>query len=381
MKTRVELQQHTPIIQFQHEQAGATLRASELKPKIDRFVLDELKNIDMALYQKHEALIKKSFSKEKAPSQYKVHVRAEELAGRPISPPAPYFGEFCAVRHNRIQVEIFSFHSELVEFIKKVVPCVLAYNNFGSRQSKGFGCFLPQNMDRIKLEDMLCKKYKTYWVNDGQNNPFGLINTTYQLLKGGVNIPGRPYKKSELFQYMCGKDIRWEKHRIKTELNNSYPDIFKILKYDTNARHNRIKDCPAPDKTIQYRYIRAMLGLAEHSEYMVRRGNSENIRKVEIQIKDKQKDKQREIKRFRSPITFKVMNNRIYLLPEPDGIGNEILGREFDFILKIKKERGTNPPPTNLFTLKTPDPFNLIDFLKTALPNIQYNWQLKGCNS
>ena len=36
MKTlKVTLKQHTPLIHFQHEQYGATLRASEVKPKLD----------------------------------------------------------------------------------------------------------------------------------------------------------------------------------------------------------------------------------------------------------------------------------------------------------------------------------------------------------
>ena len=36
------LKQHTPIIHFQHDQAGATLRATELKPKLDRFIMHKL---------------------------------------------------------------------------------------------------------------------------------------------------------------------------------------------------------------------------------------------------------------------------------------------------------------------------------------------------
>ncbi|HET54724.1 MAG TPA: hypothetical protein ENN33_05850 [Ignavibacteria bacterium] len=35
-----KLKQHTPIIHFQHEQHGATLRASELKPKLDKFLIE-----------------------------------------------------------------------------------------------------------------------------------------------------------------------------------------------------------------------------------------------------------------------------------------------------------------------------------------------------
>lgn len=41
-KLEVKLKQHTPLIHFQHDQEGATLRASEVKPKLDRFILGKL---------------------------------------------------------------------------------------------------------------------------------------------------------------------------------------------------------------------------------------------------------------------------------------------------------------------------------------------------
>jgi len=40
----VKLKQHTPIIHFQHYQKGATLRASELKPKLDKFLIENFKS-------------------------------------------------------------------------------------------------------------------------------------------------------------------------------------------------------------------------------------------------------------------------------------------------------------------------------------------------
>ena len=39
-KVEFTLKQHTPIIHFQSDQVGATLRATELKPKFDRFLLE-----------------------------------------------------------------------------------------------------------------------------------------------------------------------------------------------------------------------------------------------------------------------------------------------------------------------------------------------------
>ena len=38
-KLVVKLKQHTPLIHFQHSQEGATLRASEVKPKLDKYII------------------------------------------------------------------------------------------------------------------------------------------------------------------------------------------------------------------------------------------------------------------------------------------------------------------------------------------------------
>ena len=45
-KLIVTLKQHTPLIHFQPNQEGATLRASEVKPKLDRYILTKLGNDD-----------------------------------------------------------------------------------------------------------------------------------------------------------------------------------------------------------------------------------------------------------------------------------------------------------------------------------------------
>ena len=43
MKTlTITLKQHTPLIHFQHSEPGAKLRATEVKPKLDRYILTKL---------------------------------------------------------------------------------------------------------------------------------------------------------------------------------------------------------------------------------------------------------------------------------------------------------------------------------------------------
>ena len=41
-KLVVKLKQHTPLIHFQHSQEGATLRASEVKPKLDKYIIKKV---------------------------------------------------------------------------------------------------------------------------------------------------------------------------------------------------------------------------------------------------------------------------------------------------------------------------------------------------
>ena len=47
--THFHLTQHTPMIHFQDTQQGVCLRASELKPKLDHFIRNDLKEVDKTL--------------------------------------------------------------------------------------------------------------------------------------------------------------------------------------------------------------------------------------------------------------------------------------------------------------------------------------------
>ena len=42
-KLELKLRAQTPLIHFQHAQVGATLRASEVKPKLDKFIIGKLR--------------------------------------------------------------------------------------------------------------------------------------------------------------------------------------------------------------------------------------------------------------------------------------------------------------------------------------------------
>ncbi|KAA6310435.1 hypothetical protein EZS27_038260, partial [termite gut metagenome] len=59
-KLTVTLKQHTPLIHFQHEQEGATLRSSEVKPRLDRFLFPIIGgNENYIQYDKEQAFKEK----------------------------------------------------------------------------------------------------------------------------------------------------------------------------------------------------------------------------------------------------------------------------------------------------------------------------------
>ena len=117
-KVEFTLKQHTPIIHFQSEQHGATLRATELKPKFDRFLISYVFKNKKSEYQKY------LIDKEKDALDYKVKIYNQANI---ISTPkayvnikkemdktvyqAPYFADVnkSVLANIAIKVEFFSF--------------------------------------------------------------------------------------------------------------------------------------------------------------------------------------------------------------------------------------------------------------------------------
>ena len=74
-KLEIKLKQHTPLIHFQHDQEGATLRASEVKPKLDKYVLSQLTPEEMS-QGKNEGWLK--IKNDRVWLDYKMKIEASE---------------------------------------------------------------------------------------------------------------------------------------------------------------------------------------------------------------------------------------------------------------------------------------------------------------
>lgn len=427
-KLEFTLKQHTPLIHFQHDQAGATLRATEVKPKLDQFIIKKLGGIDK-LKKDHPEWLLIGEGKYEA-LDYKLRIESPTgvcfylpLALNPNSQlfpnkgrelitfikdkleidvaliaPSPYFAnsdkikfknksEFIDERNTKVSELRFaikteqafkgfisSYNQSLLDMLNENISLFFFLHNFGTRQSKGFGSYMTINspefdrtfIDNIPssfgLEAVYYKEYAS--LND--QTTFNEINNFWKILKAGNSF--RNYQKSDIFNYFynLSPKIRWEKRAIKKEMKANYSSVFSELKYAMDQTKNRILS--ESDNQNNHFFVRALLGLAENNEF----GTFNSRDNVKIQITDKLSNnphtKEKAIERFKSPITFKRVGNRIYMfvynvnnLLQTDIDGND---REFEFSLNasIKNENISG----FLTTLKVPKNFSVVQFLDST---------------
>ena len=340
------LKQHTPIIHFQADQSGATLRATELKPKFDKFLKKYAFNGNIPneykISKDRDALDYKVkiFSLGKLKKfKYKTYISKRERDDKSLKL-GSYFGNLEAVTSDKVKVEFFSFNAKMLELIEKYFIDFILITNFGTRQNKGFGSFsvIKCNGEQINYDvEKILKKYYSPIYKTSNSDPLSKILFDYQIIKSGRN---KPYKKSLLFEYMCSKfNIGWEKKFLKKK----FPCII-------HGEHKPIKCEQSDDR--EFRYIRALLGLAEINEYRPKNGKKQ-IRIESVQ-RDPEDNKKPKYQRFKSPITFKVINNDIYLLCNDSY--KIILNKKFKFTLKGES-----------VTLYTPEEFDIFDFFSTKV--------------
>lgn len=375
-KVEFTLKQHTPIIHFQSDQIGATLRASELKPKFDKFLketiykktFEEYKTFLIG-YDKDKNQLQKEFDNKEA-FNYKIDIKLDSNSkeiftyktfvskkdrDNPSLKVGSYFGDLKSLKlKSNIQITFISFDPKLIAIIKEYFVDFINITNFGTRQNKGFGSFEVVNINREKFDNnilnSLLKYYPKIYKSDS-HEPLQKIMIDYQLLKSGSYNP--QYKRSLLFEYMCNYKIRWEKRMIKEFMEKDYQKIFKTLKFEKEP----IK-CDK-DQNFEYQYIRGLLGISEQLEFL--KNNPVNFKdKIQIQIKSTDN-----IKRYKSPITFKVIDKEIYVLATND---IPIKGKEFQF--SIKRENGEygilNKP------IEVPKEFDIFKFLDFSLSQLKY---------
>lgn len=427
------LKQHTPIIHFQHDQAGATLRATEVKPKLDLFIMKKCltsKNItwehdqdarnkfkQAALHPGDDEdkkywknwLVGKGKSEHVA-LDYKIAILDTDT--RPINQRRitgislinEEAGQLkTAVYSNLISVKIISGQQLLRTEIANLIELFFVIENFGNRQNKGWGCFFHERTDSIAKVKYLIKEhgYIGYILNISNLDAFAnnynfykkRISLIWRQLKSGINFPANPqyqtparYNKSSLFKYMASNNLRWDKRWIKRELNRmitSAPAILPqnlrgsgdpndvcspIVSCNDNSCTNRSwNDNPA---NIEYRFGRAMLGLAEHFEFRALNGYTYQVIVGSLDG----------IERSKASITFKVFNGQ--LLAIVNEIPNYLFDKRFTFQVKQKQNNiqvngliDITDPSGLPKVLQTPSlvEFSVVTFLDNYLPCLGFS--------
>ncbi|WP_066506986.1 hypothetical protein [Abyssisolibacter fermentans] len=339
-KSVIKLKQHTPMIHFQYYQEGVTLRATELKPKLDKFLIkyafkDCFDNYKYYLKGFNNKKCSIDDFKDHRALDYKVNIVNEGETSKDKPFKSLYFGNMGDKNENiqsinvngDINVEFISFNKKLLDIINANIGSFFAVSNFGRRQNKGFGSFYIKNRkdcfkDVSDIYDVFwyINYNKTTSINDKLSN----INIIYSLMKGGINFPKNKYnpkcyEKSFLFKYMLNKNVGNEKRFIKENFD------LKTNKIVLDG--------------MKKKYVRAMLGVAEKIDF---RGNKEEPRDGTIEINSKI------IERFKSPITFKIIDNYLFILPED--FAEEIYDKKFEFIEKDTKKEKENRNKKNIYT-------------------------------
>ncbi len=355
-KLKVQLEAQSPIIHFQHDRAGATLRASEVKPKLDRFLLNKMEQETgkrVAVLKEDNGYAVMFTDKEHNALNYRMNFEVpgnaywvEPGTFKPESY-SIYYGNSGVHDEKEKKKAVFTnpvmnlmcFNQVLRNYIEKYLVEFFAVTNFGTMQDKGFGSFMPkeclQKSGELTLEEtkrfaeMLkqaagsvhCYSMSFVRVPEEINaknawctKVFKQIKDFYGIMKSGQNFGG--YSRSYLFQYMHGTDNKGNRGDLSIDNEKAWlkqKGIVPII--EKNGKTDRVDKNP--------RYVRALLGVGAGMSFIQKDG-----KRLKVKINHKKGDGDA-IERMDSPVKFKIIRNKVFITAEE--VPEEIYGRMFEF--------------------------------------------------
>lgn len=356
-----KLVQHTPLIHFQHSEPHACLRATEVKPKLDRFLIEQLEKDDRfgdgrwkkwfvgdGSQQSFDYMMRITPNSEQVERTHSIERAIARAEHRPPNASfheihKNYFGNMAS--GNNIQdtiretfkeslfykdgltLTIRCFIPELLTFIDEHIRGFFMMHNFGTRQRKGFGSFTvdistkPNEPKGFDLVGKYCPN-AYYCKLDDNVSADALLNAVWVLsafLKSGFNRGEGNYVRGFVFRYFqreknpLANDKAFVKQKV---LHNVYNE-------KTPGEHRRFYG-----NNVRYRYVRGLLGTNENSRFC-RDPNAHTP------VYDIYTHSAEGIERFPSPLLFKPIGKFVFILPQK--MPDKIFGSEF-YILKKKQE-------------------------------------------
>lgn len=360
-----KLVQHTPLIHFQHSEPHACLRATEVKPKLDRFLIEQLEKDDRfgdgrwkkwfvgdGSQQSFDYMMRITPNSEQVERTQSIENGIERAIARAEHRPPNaslheihknYFGNMAS--GNNIQdtiretfkesllykdgltLTIRCFIPELLTFIDEHIRGFFMMHNFGTRQRKGFGSFTvdirtePNAPKGFDLVGKYCPN-AYYCKLDNDVNADALLDAVWVLsafLKSGFNRGEGNYVRGFVFRYFqreknpLANDKAFVKQKV---LHNVYNE-------KTPGEHRRFYG-----NNVRYRYVRGLLGTNENSRFC-RDPNAHTP------VYDIYTHSAEGIERFPSPLLFKPIGKFVFILPQK--MPDEIFGSAF-YILEKNQE-------------------------------------------
>jgi len=407
-KKTFTLKQHTPIIHFQHEQHGATLRATEVKPKLDQYIIercltqqrqtwkhahDAREKFKQLAYQAKEDHERYQWRDWLVGDQKTEHIALDYIMSiQDISNPKEIrkIHEIklitdpihTGILSKKIEMKIVCFQEGILPFIESVIAEFFVFHNFGTRQNKGWGSFTLEKTTLQAFEKMLTtnafsfKRRNIQWTHPIKGNWDDQIKIDHQRLKSGLNHTSfkevignnKGYEKSKLFHYFYQKQLGWDKKFIKQQIEKSEDFNYKLFRHNPSILYENSEN--------EYRYVRALLGVAEHYEFQIDfQGRPDRNKKYKVKVGSLS------IQRFKSPLTFKVFDDgrdkHLYLIV--NDLPEEIFNQKFQFELgtRSKKNNGKESDDENFIDLEiieTPkkSEFDLKQFIAKNANNLNY---------
>lgn len=360
-----KLVQHTPLIHFQHSEPHACLRATEVKPKLDRFLIEQLEKDDRfgdgrwkkwfvgdGSQQSFDYMMRITPNSEQVERTQSIERAIARAEHRPPNASfheihKNYFGNMAS--GNNIQdtirktfkeslfykdgltLTIRCFIPELLTFIDEHIRGFFMMHNFGTRQRKGFGSFtvdISTEPNAPKGFDLV-RKYcpNAYYCKlDDNVSADALLDAVWVIsafLKSGFNRGEGNYVRGFVFRYF---------QREENPLANDKAFVKQQVLHNVYNEATRGEHLHPYGNNVRYRYVRGLLGTNENSRFCrAPRGETREDRTVHnIYIHSAEG-----VERFPSPLLFKPIGKFVFILPQK--MPDEIFGSEF-YILEKNQE-------------------------------------------
>lgn len=356
-----KLVQHTPLIHFQHSEPHACLRATEVKPKLDRFLIEQLEKDDRfgdgrwkkwfvgdGSQQSFDYMMRITPNSEQVERTHSIERAIARAEHRPPNASLHeihknYFGNMAS--GNNIQdtiretfkeslfykdgltLTIRCFIPELLTFIDEHIRGFFMMHNFGTRQRKGFGSFTvdistePNAPKGFDLVGKYCPN-AYYCKLDNDVNADALLDAVWVIsafLRSGFNRGEGNYVRGFVFRYF---------QREKNPLANDKAFVKQNVLHNVYNEATQGEHIHPYGNNVRYRYVRGLLGTNENSRFC-------RAPNAHTPVYDIYTHSAEGIERFPSPLLFKPIGKFIFILPQK--MPDKIFGSEF-YILKKKQE-------------------------------------------